>query len=476
MPSRRRFLLSAAVAASLAGCAGGESSTPGTTATESTSSGTTETTASAATRTTTTTTGEDTTTTESAAVDPRREPPESDAVRWRVAFDDAVAYAPSAANGRIFVAVGEPHYGTGDPSVGALAGLDAGDGTPRWATRLPAAPTSRPRADATGVYCTTGRGDDIGLHGRDQRGIGFDRDGDERWRTDPVDQFLALVALGGDRAYFGTSDDVLSLDGQTLSAVGVANGETKWSVESGDARTGRYRSGAESRSSTVLTELAGGMGVAVHDATTGDRKWIAEATPFGAPTNPVAVADDGVIVGTGGEDEAFALLELADGSERWRYAPESEDPFVPSAGAVGTDVLVGVAFDGEVFGLDPADGSVRWTLDPGGRGGSPVVADGRAYVSGGPNDEPDTLRGLDAVSGEEQWRTSYEEVGPYATVGDGLLVRGTRGVHEFVALLDANDGTERWSFETHEDLTAPVVADASVYVGSDRGIVRELGK
>lgn len=461
MPSRRRFLANVALASGLAGCTGGDGPATETTTTEAA----TQTSATATTAKTTETA--ETTTEETQNFEPQKETPESEGVRWRVSFEDTIDYPPVVGEDRVFVPVGEPHYGEDEKSVGALAGLDAKDGTPEWTTRLPAAPTGRPRVGDGGVYCTVGTSDGLGLHGRDQRCVGLDTEGTERWRTDTVDQFLHVLALGEDRAYLATSDDQLGLKGQRLFAIGLGDGRTRWSVESGDAREGSYRDGL------VLAAVGGGAGLAVHDAESGERRWLEEVGALGTDSG-FPVADGAVVVGhPSGDPGGFTALDLTDGSERWRYVNDGSDPFVPTSATVAGETVVGTTFDGRVVGLDAADGTERWTLDAGERAGTLVVGDEVVYLSG--SDEDSTaLYALDPATGTERWRVSREAIGPVALLDDALVVSGADADREFVAGLSPTDGTELWSFETYESLGRPVISGEQVYLFSEDGVVRAL--
>ncbi len=463
-PSRRRFLVSVGLAAGLAGCTGGESSDPDATTTKST----TDTTATTATTTRVTT--EATESTETTAVEPRTETPQSEVVRWRVAFDVPLTYSPTVADGAVFVSVGDPNYGTDEATIGVLAGLDAADGTPLWTARLPAAPTGRPRADTSGVYCTVGGSDGIGLHGRNQRCLGFARDGTERWRTDTVDQFLHLLALGDERAYLATSDDVLDVKGQTLFAVGRSDGRTRWSLETGDARDGRLVDGS-------LLVAPGGRAVANHDALTGKRRWQTEVEPLGSQISSFTVADGALSVATnpGEGDDEFSAIEVADGSQRWSYATGGEKSFVPTGAAVAGETVVGTEYGGRVFGLSVADGAERWTFDADGSTRQPpAVGDGSIYVPSYRDDADDLIYALDPESGTERWRTTVPGFATFvAPAGDALVVAsGDSG--GLIRALEATDGSERWSFYDHRTVNPPVVADETIFVASEDGVLRAI--
>lgn len=175
-------------------------------------------------------------------------------------------------------------------------------------------------------------------------------------------------------------------------------------------------------------------------------------------------------------------------------------------------------------GVGPTSGTVAWSAvdDAPTVLCSPTVADGTVYVGSAAN----MVHTFDAETGDEQWTfstTDYVETAPtvasgrvytadasgvvYAITTDGeevwrhetgrnlhsraLAVRngrvyvGTAGnmpavvsgeteksrAGEVVAL-DAEDGTERWSFAGPEDwFTGPAVGDGRVYVGNHTGAV-----
>lgn len=470
MPSRRRFLLSTALAAGLAGCTGGDSSQPGATETDSTTATTTEETPeTTATRTTTETTE---TTETPQTIEPREETPESEVVQWRVAFDTPLSYRPTVADGRVFVPVGDPKYGTGEPTPGALAGLDAANGTPQWTTELPAAPTGRPRADASGVACTSGGADGLGLHGRNQQCVGFAPDGTEEWRSKTVDQFLHLLALDDDRAYLATSDDVLDVTGQSLFAVGREEGRTEWSVETGDARDGRLVDGS-------LLVAPGGRAVARRDAQTGKRRWQrTETEALGSADSPFTISDGALFVSISSVegDGRFAAIELSDGSQRWSYAKGGGKSFVPTGATVAADTVIGTEYGGRAFGLSVVDGTERWTFDATGKTREPpIVVGGTVYLRAYHNDVDDVIHALDAETGTEQWQTTVPGFATSLLPTDEMVVVASGNAGGSVRALDPDDGSERWRFSAIEKLWPVVTAEGGVLVASERGIVRRLG-
>ena len=131
------------------------------------------------------------------------------------------------------------------------------------------------------------------------------------------------------------------------------------------------------------------------------------------------------------------------------------------------------------------EGSLRvvWKNNVGTGFSSPVVAQGRLFVSGNQNDR-DTIYCLDAASGKTVWKHTYEseiwpylyDGGPNATVtidGDQVYALGRHG-HLFC--LAAADGGIRWQVDLHGDLgmakpswgftSAPLVDGALLYLNA----------
>ena len=462
--TRRRFLLSAAVASSLAGCTGRDAPTGGTTTNDAT-----ETTDRAAETTVATASPE----TAETGHEPRPETPKSEAVRWRVAFDAPLAHAPAVGDGAVYVPVGEVEIGTTDgesDAKGSLAALSAADGAPRWTADLPAPPMASPRVHDGSAFCVAGGSS--GFWGTAVRLLRFGPDGTERWRTDPVDQFLNVLAFGGDRAYLATSDDAFGFDGQKLFAVGLEDGETDWSVESGDAFRGRYLDG------TLLVGPGGGRAAARHDAATGERRWSRKVGALSSATDSFVVADGALLAESRTDGEsAFAAVELSDGTDRWTYAEaESADrPFVPTGAAVAGDAVIGTEYDGAVFALDATDGTERWTFRAEGQTRRPpVAADGTVYVGAYNDAAADVVHALDPATGEERWRAPVPGfASDVLAAGDAVVASGGRK-GTLLRAFDAADGSVRWTFDPGERLTRPVAVDGRVYVAGQAGVVRAL--
>lgn len=401
---------------------------------------------------------------------------DEDAVRWAVRMDGPVLNAPTVADGRVYVGTGWREFGTPEPDseeTWTLAALSDADGAPAWTHGLPAPAAGSPVAAGDAVYLQTGFF--TGFTGVDQRLVSV-AGGERRFATDPGSGMHTLLGVDeAGQAYVGTGDDAIGTSGERLFAVDGDDGGRAWEVESGDPFGGRVLEDG------LLVDV-GGVVVDLHDTADGSRRWRAEVEAQTEPDGTIPVVDGAVPVAVRDDDRnEFGALDLADGSVRWRFDDAGEEPFVPTGATavpevtVGTSVdslVVGTEYDGAVFGLSPLDGGVIWRFQADGDTRDGAVAAGeRVYVG----DLGGTAYAIDATDGSELWRADVGgPVGWFAVAGDTLVVERGKGSERIVGL-DRDDGSERWSFETDENLTRPAVDDGTVVIGSESGLVRALG-
>ena len=234
---------------------------------------------------------------------------------------------------------------------------------------------------------------------------------------------------------------------------------------------------------------------------------------------PLAVADGTLFAQS---RHTLWAVDVADGTERWRFAPASDGgaggQFLRSAPAVG-DGTVFVVGDVSLYAVDAVTGRAKWkyrttsSFDDALLAGNTVFfvcrpdadrslvaldaetgltrwrrpADGSAYplaygdgsVFGatwrGPDDAADGETGpwevyaVDARTGEKRWSrrvTARAETWfPTMAVAGGRIYVGTGPLYA----LDAGDGTVRWSALGDADLTSasPVTDGETVYVDAD---------
>lgn len=211
-------------------------------------------------------------------------------------------------------------------------------------------------------------------------------------------------------------------------------------------------------------------------ATDGSEQWRREFDRW-AQTTP-AVADGRVYVTTNGKGDGHVYaFEAGSGDLLWRYDTESEIVCAPTV--ANERLYLGLIGD-EVVALDPATGDVDWRTGVGGAvWGSPAVADGYLYVGTDPSpleDRPTTspasVYALAADDGTIQWESEAGEVRITASpvLADGTVFVGADdGV---LRALSVVDGTTEWTHTVgSEGSETPVVHDGTVYANSQGSLV-----
>jgi outer membrane protein assembly factor BamB len=429
MPSRRQFLRRAGVGlgVSLTGCLAPSSpATPPATDTGE------PTTASPAT---------DVTDTETSA-------PTTDApVAWRRRLDDAVAWQPTVASGRIYVA-----------TRGGVRALAPDDGGVDWRSD---------RADVRGSP-VVGDGAVFGVAG--EMSLGADHEafaleaetGRERWTFAPESWYLEPVGVRGQTLFVATYDDAVSDEGQTLYALATDTGETRWSAEVGDLTGGVVGAGG------VYVPSYGR--VYGYDAADGSRRFAVDVGEYVHGT--IGVRDDTVYYVAESEDEPrkreLVARDAVSGEKRW-----SGGGWLATSATFGSDtVYLGGA---HLAAFDLATGERRWKTDDGGFLARSPVRDGRVYAGG------TAVRALATDDGEEVWSwspsTDGSTVVPAAATASAVFVDGVvdedrRNRRKFA--VGTASGETRWTFASEAELTDLVLADGLVLAGDESGVVTAL--
>ncbi len=246
------------------------------------------------------------------------------------------------------------------------------------------------------------------------------RTGQVRWDTEVGERANGPVIVGG-RAVVSTWDG-------SLTAFDLADGRVVWRTALPGPAIGPATTDGDAVAVTWEAERGDGAGAVVVDGADGRQRWSVAAEPGGVSGPAIVALPDGsgsVVVFVAG-DIAVHGLDLADGSQRWREETDGRgSPEVPPLPLGDGEVLVPHRLAG-LHLMDAGDGSIRWEgyIDdaaaerggPAGQGpdgpfGFPVV-DGRLIVVG-PGWEPEALDWPGRVSG-------------VAVAPDGLLLVGTR--------------------------------------------------
>ncbi|MDI9585528.1 MAG: PQQ-binding-like beta-propeller repeat protein [Acidobacteriota bacterium] len=256
---------------------------------------------------------------------------------------------------------------------------------------------------------------------------------------------------------------VYALDGET--------GEIRW----------RFITGGEVRSQPMVT--SGGDAVVFGSAdgnvycveTDGALRWKRDVG--GAVYATVLLVGDLAI--TGSNSGTVVALKQATGAVAWTStAPEYA---VESGACAGNGMAFAGAWDRFIYGLDLADGSLKWrtpsrgAANPSGAARyyspadcAPVFAGGNVFAA----DRAYTLTVLDAATGEETG--SQSKVGAVSTNPDGSAVYLRRSDGKVVRL--NTDGTEVWTAEAPTGYAPSPVAPCGdeVRVASTLGTLTSL--
>jgi outer membrane protein assembly factor BamB len=319
---------------------------------------------------------------------------------------------------------------------------------------------------------------------------------------------------------------VVTLDGSSVVALRLADGEEAWRRPAGQEPL------VTSEGSDVAVAKPERGEVEMLDATSGEPRWtVSPGIDVGGSTG-IALTP-GVVV-TGGQSDDLVGLDRASGEVRWtsaavvgryRYGllgaegagvivrdvasndpqapPEDDASYLwsidPDSGTtnwripvdtegIDSTVLLGslvlAPHAGSVEAIEVATGEVRWTfpITDVSRVSAPspdlvVIATG--FYERGTTE----IHAIDAISGETRFTASLPvaSTGPVAATGDLLLIGGGVGQDSelvdseqdgFVFALSAVDGSEEWRAERRDAVNTPVIASdgTAIVLSADPGI------
>ena len=258
--------------------------------------------------------------------------------------------------------------------------------------------------------------------------------------------------------YVGSAD-------QHVYALDAVDGSELWSFATGDAVN----------STPAVTDGVVYVGsndnhLYALDATTGNMLWSHDA---GAWVQYSPTVSGGVVYATavvGGEPRVVAL-DASTGALVWTAGDShrSDPKFAPTL--VGQSVYVPGAEFGVFRALDASTGEIAWTASVGSYVESaPTVIDDVVYLT-----VVNEAYALDEATGEIIWRYGTNRFP--AQDFPALVVNGVYYLSpdEFIHALDATTGELLWNYQTSGFISsAPVVADGSLFVATETGVIVAL--
>ncbi|MFC4357389.1 PQQ-binding-like beta-propeller repeat protein [Halobium salinum] len=268
----------------------------------------------------------------------------------------------------------------------------------------------------------------------------------ERWSVDVGGPSARPVVADG-TAYFPTAGGLLALDARS--------GEERWRVDRDQPRS-MWPYDAVFHDGLLYVASGDDPSLLALDAESGDREWTFHPDSFSVtallvdPRRPTLFAGDyeGNVYG----------LDPATGEVRW----ESEVFGVVTQFALGIPGLAVGTEAGEVHALYPDDGRHLWRRKLPGRVRALATANGRgvfAGVFGGPTVELDTSR-----AGGTTWRSDRWTSDSFALAGNTLFTTGGR-----LTALDVRGGDRRWT-GGRTTQCGPAMAGDTVYAASETDV------
>ncbi len=232
--------------------------------------------------------------------------------------------------------------------------------------------------------------------------LGCEPQGCEAWRTRLTD---GRVAVADDRIVHTSASDVIAVD--------ILTGQTLWSHRYSELGIPPVVQGARPHvldAGSFAVSFADG-GVQSRDLDTGQRRWHVELDLD--HVDDVALHDQAIVVtGWGRLTREVQVIGLAadSGDELWRAR-------VDRAVTVGSDPLLLLLERGELAGVDPGTGSLRWTRPSIGPVTAHVGGEAHALIS------PTGVEALDPASGQTRLRLPrpVSNAGPTRLFGRLLL-------------------------------------------------------
>lgn len=221
--------------------------------------------------------------------------------------------------------------------------------------------------------------------------------------------------------------------------------------------------------------------------------WTREISPNSTTglrtASPISV--NGIVyLGSGeGSDRTFYALNATDGSLVWSAPTIGE----VTSSAAYHDGKVYVSDNGfRIYAFDANNGNIIWqrgfSLDGNGRFNSPLIGDGKLFISQTTTSSGGILRALNPSTGELYWSRAFPFAAnlfsspSFAEVNiNGVITpivyqchSNNNGGFGFLDAINANTGNIIWSTQVNCRFSSPAISNNIVYIGSDGGVLYAL--
>ncbi|WP_185715603.1 outer membrane protein assembly factor BamB family protein [Halocatena pleomorpha] len=159
----------------------------------------------------------------------------------------------------------------------------------------------------------------------------------------------------------------------------------------------------------------------------------------------------------------IGAVDVSTGTREWKRSIGISNPFYQPSLCIVNGVIY--CRTGPLYALNLTDGSTRWSYPLGTSDANlEPVSDGSTvyFVLN------DSVRALDAESGELRWRVDLPGVASRPTLTDGTLYVG---LENGLAALDSTTGNERFRVTISDSgtvSTSPIIAGGTVYLAADQ--------
>ncbi len=267
------------------------------------------------------------------------------------------------------------------------------------------------------------------------------------WEAKLPGAIVSSPAIDGDKVYFGCND-------RRFYCMNAATGGTKWAFSCSDSINS---------SATVADGKAyfGSYNWLFYclDAATGEKLWTYQ---FDAPvTNCAAVSGDKVVVGS--LEKKFICFEAQTGKPVWQAIK-----IWGASSPVISDGKIYLSSGSDFYCIKLDDGSVVWQKPyPSKTRTSPAIHNGFVYLA---SDEE--LLCVHAETGEAVWSKKMAVTSSVIYSKNRLFLASN---NRFV-FIDAANGNEIWAFKSKRDFnTTPALWGTRIYIGCDDGNMYCLG-